>query len=322
MDQAIVSFTAGVGGLSIDELAKGANPDYYQRYLDAISLLNSLANGESGTVGLSSMQIMVSQTGNGEIQETYEPKLRSMISDLRADAVAEFGQTDPVAIYLLPPGSNYTSDTGNFGVQMAHLAVQNMGGVYVVGPQYGYPRYGAGHWNANSYRWYGAQVAKVRYRTQVLGLGWHPLQPRQAEYDGTAVFCDFIVPHPPLQFESTWVGDNPPTLTDLVDKGFTLKDSTGNVAISSVEILGNTAIKITPAFALTGEAYLWYADSAHDGAGNLIDSDPWVHPYTWETVPVVNGNNGENIPELVGKTYSGVNRCVQFRMPITDKSQG
>jgi hypothetical protein len=322
LSQAIVSFTAGIGGIDIDGLTKGADPDYYNRYTDAIALLKALADGEGGSSCLASMQLMMSQTGNGEAQSSYEPKLRTMIADLQTDAITEFGQVAPPAIYLMQPGSNYTSDAGDFGVHMSHLEVQDMQGVYVVGPQYGYPRYGAGHWNANSYRWYGAQVAKVRFRTQVLGLGWHPLQPRQAEYDGTDVYCDFLVPHPPLQFESTWVGDNPPALTDLEAKGFRLEDSTGTVAITSVEIVGDTAIKITPTVTLTGNAYLWYGDSSHDGAGNLVDSDPWVHPYAWETVAEVNGNGGENIPELVGEIYSGVNRCVQFRMPITDNSQG
>jgi hypothetical protein len=315
LSQAIVSFAAGVGGKNIDELSKGATPDYYNKYLDAIALLKSIATTEGGTSCLTSMQVMMSQSGNGEVLSTYEPKLRSMIENLQADAMAEFGQTEPPAIYLLQPGSNYTSDAGDFGVHMAHIAVQDMQGVYLVGPQYGYPREGAGHWNANSYRWYAAQNAKVRYRTQVLGQGWHPLEPRQAEYTEGAVFCDFLVPCAPLQFQDTWVG-NPTVLTDYETKGFTLTDSSGEVEILSVEIYGETSVKITPAAPLDGNAYLWYGDTSHGGAGNLVDSDTWLHPYEWETVPVVNGNNGENIPELVGEKYSGANRCVQFRIEI------
>ncbi|MCR3901163.1 hypothetical protein, partial [Klebsiella variicola] len=62
--------------------------------------------------------------------------------------------------------------------------------------------------------------------------------------------------------------------TMYVDKGFRVTDNAGTVAITAVEIVADTIIKITVGRDISGNAKLWYGDkTTHEGNGNVFDSD-------------------------------------------------
>lgn len=310
-DRQLVGTAVGVGGRTIAQLSKSATPAIYNRGTEAVQAIQSIAAAEGNSHIVAAIHWSQGEADASAARTTYKAALTQYIADRRADYRAITGQTVDPAVYLTPPGAAYTSDSQKLGVQMAMLDVADeVPGVYVVGPYYHYPDPGD-HLHANSYRWHGCQIGKVQFITQVLRRGWHPLRPRRATISGSVLTVDFLVPEPPLRWGTAYSGA---AAVDFADKGFRLTDDLGEVALTDLTLAADTVVTATLGRSISGTPTLWYGDkSVHNGMGQLFDSDPWQHDFTWQhDLPDVIAS--ENIPALNGKTYSAANACVQFTL--------
>ncbi|MGY8018536.1 hypothetical protein L1Q24_27695, partial [Klebsiella pneumoniae] len=166
-------------------------------------------------------------------------------------------------------------------------------------------------------RWAGMQFGKVLHRILDRGIDWKPLKPiKLIRYSSDEIIINFMTPSPPLQFKEAYDVN---VAKMYQNKGFTVKDDNGVVAISSVEIVGQSTVSIKLGAQTTGDVYVWYAPKVtYNGNGNLCDSDSTIAPYNYE----YNAGNGQyesaNIAALVNKPYPLNNWCVAFRIKVEE----
>ncbi len=314
-----VGINAAVGGRTIEELSKGASPNLYLRYTQALTQIKALADAGSVTAAVSTIVWMQGEYnyqasfGGTTDRATYKALLTTLRTNMVADAMATTGQTRPPAFLLYQTGATWARDNVNLSIAMAQWEFsQETPGAYLVGPVYQYPDKG-GHLCPNASRWYGAQLGKVRHRVVTLGQSWRPLSPTAISAAGLDVEISFHVPVAPLVFADVYVETTP---TSYTDKGFRLTDDNGAVPVTAVQIVAPTIVRITLARPLAGNPYLWYASQATGGAGNLRDSDPALADDTYQYTAGTGQYAAANIPALVGNPYPLHNWAIAFRLPI------
>ncbi|HED2273648.1 TPA: hypothetical protein R4Y08_002397 [Klebsiella quasipneumoniae subsp. quasipneumoniae] len=312
--------STGVNGRSIEQLSKGASPEIYQRPLQVVQQVKALADQLGVSYSIAAILWIQGEWNylkmNGSNDKaTYKLNLGKLYNDMIADmAVGIAGQKAPPALFMYQTGAGYTRDDAELSIGMAQWEFcQENDNAYMVGPVYHYPDKG-GHLGPNGYRWFDMKVAQVKHLVLNEGQGWEPLGPIKIKIIGREVFVFYHVPSPPLMFRPTYVKY---TATMYADKGFRVTDSAGTVAITGVEIVADTIIKITLGRDIGGDAKLWYADqTAHTGNGNVFDSDKFnaLDDFIFEAG--TGQYETENIPELVGKPYPLNNASVQFCLNI------
>ncbi|PIJ09246.1 hypothetical protein BVV00_12010 [Serratia sp. OMLW3] len=320
----VVSST-GVNGRTIEELSKGAKPELYQRPLQAVKQVKAIADGLGVSYAIAAFIFIQGEwnyngtRGGVQTKDGYKKEMGTLFPDMTNDMASGIaGQKSPPAIFMYQTGAGYTVDKYDLGIGMAQWEFcKENANAYLVTPAYPFPDKG-GHLTSNGYRWMDMQFAKVMHRVLNEGQGWEPLGPIRIVRIGRVVYVLYHVPSPPLQFRPAYVGRVP---TIYADKGFRITDSTDStdstVPIQSVEIAADTIIKITLAALPVGEAKLWYGDkAAHNGNGNVFDSDNFASLANYEYRAGSGQYADENIPELVGKPYPLNNASVQFCMPI------
>lgn len=317
----VVSST-GVNGRTIEELSKGANPELYQRPLQAVKQVKAIADGLGVSYAIAAFIFIQGEwnyngtRGGVQTKDEYKKAMGTLFPDMTNDMASGIaGQKSPPAIFMYQTGAGYTVDKYDLGIGMAQWEFcKENANAYLVTPAYPFPDKG-GHLTSNGYRWMDMQFAKVMHRVLNEGQGWEPLGPIRIVRIGRVVYVLYHVPSPPLQFRPAYVGRVP---TMYADKGFRITDSTDNtVPIESVEIAADTIIKITLAALPAGEAKLWYGDrTTHFGNGNVFDSDNFASLANYEYRAGSGQYADENIPDLVGKPYPLNNASVQFCMPI------
>ncbi|ASL95713.1 hypothetical protein BVG94_06410 [Serratia marcescens] len=317
----VVSST-GVHGRTIEELSKGANPELYQRPLQAVTKVKALADELGVSYSIAAILWIQGEynyngtRGGVQTKDEYKKKMEILFRDMTSEmAEGIAGQKSPPAVFMYQTGAGYTVDKYDLAIGMAQWEFcKENANAYLATPTYPFPDKG-GHLTSNGYRWMDMQFAKVMHRVLNEGQGWEPLGPIRIVRIGRVVYVLYHVPSPPLQFRPSYVGRAP---TMYADKGFRVTDSTGNaVPIESVVIAADTIIKITLAALPAGEAKLWYGDrTTHFGNGNVFDSDNFASLANYEYQAGSGQYADENIPELVGKPYPLNNASVQFCMPI------
>ncbi|WP_164084035.1 hypothetical protein [Stenotrophomonas maltophilia] len=323
---AFVASSSGVGGRTIAQLTKGANPNIWNVLVghSQAAKANAVSSAKSYGIGafvwLQGENDYPSATKGG-----YKASLKQLWLDFKADvANAVSGQQLPPVMLMYQTGASFTSD-GNgldtaLSVGQAQLEFNDENSdVYMVGPVYPYTDKHTsptanGHLDANGYRWWANLAAKVAYRVLELRQGWKPLSPRKVAVAGRTISIDFHVPEPPLAFDTPYLSH---TATDFPSKGFTVRDSVGVVPLSGVRIVFDTIVELTLSRDLVGTAYVRYADKTyHDGNGCLRDSDSFVAPDRY----VYQAGSGQypeaNIAALVDKPYPMHNWCVAFNLKI------
>ncbi|MFO7703742.1 MAG: phosphate ABC transporter substrate-binding protein, partial [Halopseudomonas sp.] len=178
------------------------------------------------------------------------------------------------------------------------------------GPVYQYVDKG-GHLSANGYRWFGQMLGKVYHHVAVERRQWQPLAPRRATVAGKAIYLDFHVPHPPLAFDQAYIGHR---ATDIEHQGFRVYEGDKEVAISAVEIVADTVVRITTEQPLTGVPKVTYASFQVGGAGNLRDSDPTEADAHYQFLTDGSMRAQENIKALVDKPYPLQNWSIAFEI--------
>jgi hypothetical protein len=318
----VVVSSTGVNGRTIEELSKGAKPELYQRPLQAVQQVKDIAAQMGVSYSIAAFVFLQGEwnyngtRGGVQTKDGYEGKLETLFPNMTDDmAYGIAGQKSPPAIFMYQTGGGYTVDKFDLAIGMAQWEFcKKNKNAYLVTPAYPYPDKG-GHLTSNGYRWMDMQFAKVMHRVLNEGQGWEALGPIRIIRIGRVVYVLYHVPSPPLQFRPAYVGRVP---TMYADKGFRVTDSTDSVVpIESVEIAADTIIKITLAAEPMGAAKLWYGDkTAHNGNGNIFDSDSFASLANYEYQAGSGQTADENIAELVGKPYPLNNPSVQFCEPI------
>jgi hypothetical protein len=250
------------------------------------------AAGKSYGVG-----VIVLTHGETDCNNTgYGDSIIQLLADYNTDLSAITGQSYKIPMYMSQqhgcpgaPACTKSSDVrptaNDFEWQ---LAVQHPGDFVCTGPKYQYPAHSDGdgiHLDVTGYELLGEKTAQVYDQRQVLGQDWQPLMPVSvARTSSTVVTVQFHVPVPPLNWDTSF---DAPTITEFQSgKGFELFTSSGNVAISSVAISGDS-VQITAAAPLPQSgltvAYALVTQkkqlSNHSKAvrwGQLRDSDPFM----------------------------------------------
>ena len=207
--------------------------------------------------------------------------------DYETDVKAITGQSTPVPLFNTQY-SSWTEYEATSPIPLAQLRahVDNPGKVIVVGPRYAFA-YGPDgvHLTNEGYRQMGEYYARAYRRVVVERGSWEPLRPRTITRNGAVITVRFIVPAPPLVFDTTLA-------TDPGNFGFEYADDgPGTPAITGVALGGPDTVIVTLASEPNAaNRRLRYAHTGVFGAkagltsgarGNLRDSDstPSRHGY-------------------------------------------
>jgi hypothetical protein len=318
-DRVLLASACGVGGRSLEQLAKGARPELFNRLRECVAAGRQAAAAAGRSYGVVALLFLqgehnaVGVSGAVAAKADYKALLRRFNADFLEDVVhGVAGQSTAPAVFTYQTGGGYASDT--LDVAMAQLEVATEApGVFMAGPVYPVSDKG-GHLDANGYRWLGAQFGKVMHRVLSLGLPWMPLHPLRAVLHDRTVVARFHVPVPPLVFDRVlaarrWV--------EFADRGFAVVDADGPVPVEMVEIDGPYRVAITLARRPGAGAVLRYGDrTGHQGRGCLHDSDTAVADDCYLYDAATGHDPAADIPGLVGQRYRLANWCVAFRIVI------
>lgn len=290
----------GVAGAPIEDLSKGAASGYYNRYLTALSGIVQAATAAGYEWEVGGIILNHGEQNNGATAEYYLPYLQTLYGNLIADAMTASGQITTPIFLINQIGNSFISGR-NFGVVEAQRQfVENNPLAFMVGSYAGLPN-PVDHLFANSYRWLGAQFAKVADRV-MWGNDEANFQMVGAYWSGNTVYVGFSTRVPPLTFKSAYV-----TFTETMyhDKGFTVSDGSGVLTGTdlTVSIVGDNVIKIVAGRTLSGSVTIMLGDgTSHAGVHNIADSDTEISDYVWES-GLPNQPATENIAALNNKHY-------------------
>jgi hypothetical protein len=312
-----VASAAGVGGRTAAQLSKGASPNLYQRYLDAMSGVNTIASGESKSYQVGGfIYIQGENDYPSNTKDVYKATTNSILSNMQADRIMPPGETRASGIFMVQTGASFTVDTHDMAVGMAQIEISNeRDDVYLVGGYYPYTDKN-GHLDSNGYRWFGEKIAEIMFKVVVLREDWKPIQPLKAVYRNTDALIAKHVPAPPLQVADPYVIN---TATSFTDLGFTALDRVSGVdtpiSINRVEIIGLSTIYLSLARAPVGELIIRYADKTyHNGNGMICDSSNGLSLNKYTYMPDSGMYASANIPALVDKNYDLRNWSVAYQI--------
>lgn len=317
----LVLSNGAVNGRTIEALSKGANPELWQRPLQAAQQVKAIADAQGLTYAVYALCWLQGEWnyttayGGDTTKEGYKALEHKLYADFVQDhCYGIAGQQKPCAMFTYQTGASFTSDTNDLAIGMAQWEfTKEEKNAYLVTPSY--PAWDkGGHLNSNGSRWMDMQFGKVKHRVLTLGEGWEPLSPIGNTLKGRELLVDYHVPCPPLQFKPVAVGTTDTTYTQ---KGFRVQDASGTVPIVSVEIATDTIIRIMLGRDVVGSAKLFYADkTVHNGNGNVCDSDPFIAGDNYVYQAGSGQYVGENKPELIDKPYSLENWSIAFCVPV------
>lgn len=287
---AIVSSTVGHGGYRIDQLYKGsAWYDYYTAHVQAGFDLSQAQGKTYAVQALGWIQGENDQFDNSKARLAYKNDLIQYQADIEADAQAITGQTHrvPLLTYQL---ACYVRQ-GYRNVTLAQLDChKESSDIYLVTPMYHVPYApDAVHLTNLGYLWLGHYFGKVYKKVVFDGVEWEPVRPKTITQQGAVVLIDFYVPEPPLQLDTS-------TLGLATDYGFAAYDNAGDIDVLSVELIGQTRVKLTLASTPGAGGGIRYAldyigtglTHNNGGSGNLRDSAPEYFTYAGTDYPLYN----------------------------------
>ncbi|MDR0413079.1 MAG: T9SS type A sorting domain-containing protein [Dysgonamonadaceae bacterium] len=285
-----IATSVGDGGRSIAQLSKGHELKLYDHYLSALQSARTVAHGEGSTITCPAIFWMQGETDYINLpslsKNAYKAALIQLKNDMQADAISRYDQTanNKPLFFTYQTNGSWTRTKGGLGVGMAQVEAANENAdIVCAGPVYPVTSMPDGHLDANGYRWYGEMFGKVYYQTKVLGQKFKPLQPTGVEINGNEITIRFYVPVPPLVLDIN-------TVQKINDYGFEVYvdgfEPANKKTITSVQLVGADAVKLTCPGSLTGEVHVVYAGQGSgsgqkSGHGNLRDSDPATGYYNY-----------------------------------------
>jgi hypothetical protein len=221
---------------------------------------------------------------------TFEKDMLTLLASYQQDLPAQTGQpstwTVPMLLSQQHSAPTILGSTAASTEAQWKIGVDHPGVVICTGPKYQYSYVSDQTHLANfEYERLGEKYAEVFVERVVKGNDWQPLQPTAASRNGRVITVSFHVPVEPLAWDT--VLPAPHALSNKAwasGKGFEVLAGTTQVAISSVDISGDT-VEITcatdlPATGVT-VGYAMSADAAPRPSGTyrwglLHDSDVLV----------------------------------------------
>lgn len=309
-DYVTVHSIVGESGQGIDCLKKmpegvettGDTGRAYAASLFEAQSITRLAKAKGKTYGVAAIVMTHGETDSGD--PGYRSQLVKLLADYNADLPAVTGQTTGIPMFLsqqfaFPDGAGQRPTANQFQWQ---LGVEMPGQFVCTGPKYQYPGHGDGvHLATAGYQQLGEKTGQVYYERILLGHDWQPLQPTSVTRQERVITVSFHVPVPPL----VWDENLPAPDAWPNGRGFEVRAGNTNIAISSVEIVGEQvritcaadlpASGLTVGYAMTGNSAKMSVASKAWRWGQLRDSDPFVGTTTHVQQP---------------------NYCVHFEMPV------
>lgn len=282
----------GMSGRALADLGPAGATNSYAAALYEAEALTALAHSAGKTFGYGAIVMTHGETDQANAD--YEAQVYALLQTYNRDLRAITGQTTSIPMLISQqsslPWPEGAADPQRSAATLAQwkLGVDHPGEVYCVGPKYQYPSSIAViHLSAEGYRRLGMKNAEVFVETVVLHHDWAPLQPTAAHLAGKVVTIDFHVPHPPLQWDLLIPPPHQAGTPHAVwanGRGFEVADSTGELAIESVQISGSEvllALQNPPSgsglvvrYAMTPERFGWSNGPQTGRRGQLRDSDP------------------------------------------------
>jgi hypothetical protein len=324
----------GLGGASIAELSKGANPNIYNRLLQAAQYVQQTAASLGLTYQVGGMFWVQGEQDVSPLntsQAEYLASLQQLQADFAADVVCGIGGA-PSGTTV--PWVSHQAD----GTTQTHMGVYNAevqwgttpgSDFYVASPTFCAVNHNV-HLTANGYRQLGTQLGRAMAEVLLQGNLWQPLLMDTAVCQGQTMTITFANANGPLQvgtcYGSQYFGDplGPYGYINYPNLGFAVQDESGSVPIVSATLVGGTTVVLQLKRALNGSATV---QSGSDSSGryrtgtNICDSDPTValdlYTYTlglqniWEDIPLWNG-----LP-IVGQPYPMNKYLAVYDMPVT-----
>ncbi|HCT2143201.1 TPA: hypothetical protein OTQ49_001364 [Raoultella ornithinolytica] len=305
-DHRFVGFCTGNSGTPIAELMKGASQNYYNRYLTALQGIKEAADALGYSLNLVAVVFMQGENDYaGTSYDTYKAALTTLMSDLTSDGKAITGQSRDVLEVIYQTGGQYTRDKNFVDIGRAQIDyILGNKNARFCGPYSPLPTpTTTTHLLANSYRWFGCNVAKCIDKA-LHGHGKVTFRMVGAAYKGDEIYPYFEVPVPPIQLQPAYVISTP---TMFPGRGFTVTDALGSLSGESlvVDVYSPHILKIKCSRGLVGPVRITLADKAnYNGKHNICDSDTSEALFPWEYT----GTNGqpanEDIPELNDQNYA------------------
>lgn len=305
----------GRGGTNALELAPGTN--YYERTVDGADQIDGLDPTAYHFATLHTQG--EADAGEGTPKATFKTRTLAIFDGFDADiGVGVYGQSKKAVKLINQTSGKWVFDATDMAVQVAQLELnKERNDVFVVGPTalYTNKTEAEGHLDANGTRWMGLMAAKVAFRTAIKGEGWLPLCVRRAVTRSGAVevLVMYHVPAPPLIRKSAFVGFTP---TDFEFWGFSVKDNSGIISVTSVAIVGDGTIKLTIARPCATAPFLLYGGQATNGTGNVHDSDRLEAIFDYEYLPAAGDDATANVASLVDLPYPLNNMACSERIAI------
>lgn len=281
-----IATSTGTSGRTIEQLSKESQTTtHYNDFLKSIQSA-SLLSDNIYCPALIWMQGEYNYTGTGTglingstptmDKNEYKSLLIRLKNNMQSDVMAKYKQSEKPLFITYQAGVQYTRGK-ELTIGMAQLEASNeYEDIVCAGPVYPMTDRG-GHLDSNGYRWFGEMLAKVYYKTKILGEDFKPLYPKEItrEADGKTLKILFHVPVPPLAFDEL-------TVEKITDYGFEVYDNNIRKTISNISIQGDFVF-ITCSTDLTGVTEIVYAgyNASVRGHGNLRDSDSYPAYYTY-----------------------------------------
>jgi hypothetical protein len=252
-------------------ISKAAGKSYVVRAVTAIHGENdhyAYARGES--------VFPLTGTDGTSIVHDYGEALEEWQRDYDQSVKAITGQSISVPLFIQQYSHWNNVPTTLIAYQQLAAHIRSNGKVIIVGPSYVLP-YTSDclHFTADGERHLGEYFAKAYGRVVLEGRKWEPLRPIKVTMHDSVITAQFIVPKPPLVFDTDRVNDPG-------NYGFEFVDGTdAPPPITSVVLDGPDTVKVTLASAPSGpDPRLRYAYTFHGcggsgtiARGNLRDSD-------------------------------------------------
>jgi hypothetical protein len=318
----------GIGGQTLAQLSYGANPDVFNRLIQAAQAVQARATAMGLTYQVGFVNFM---QGEQDVTTktpyaTYLAELGQVQQDFLTYVVQGVaGQAEDVVIPWFSYQPNSISHEATVNVHQALLDWSNTpnSDFYLAGTVYPYTNIDV-HLTANGYRNYGNKAGEVIAAVLINGVAWTPLYVTGATVSGYSVMVSLNVPYPPIMIGDVYVGYTKTTYPNL---GFLIKDAKGKLPISSVAIAGQATITIELGRALVGSAILqagYNQSLGTDWGTNICDSDPTIADDTYVYQSGVQ-NPGEDITTwngnaLIGQPYPMNNYLAISQVPILASS--
>lgn len=305
-----IASSCGTSGRSIEELSKESktNTHYTAEFKNALTNGLQAAQANSSTISCPAIFWMqgennYEQKGSGLTsgtkstvnKEDYKQLLVTLKNNMQTDIMSTYSQSKKPAFITYQAGCQYTRGK-EVSIGMAQLEASNENSdIICAGPVYPLPDRG-GHLDPNGYRWFGEMMAKVYYKSQVLGETFKPLQPKKITRTANPnqIKIQYHIPAPPLVLD-TWT-----VTTKFKDYGFEIYKIVGTdttkQTISTVEIVSDCILITCASDLSSGSVDVIYAGLGENSAltrghGNVRDSDDYPSFFTYiDLDKKVNGN--------------------------------